>query len=320
MKKTQNKGGRGLRDRSRTPRTSTNPAKKAAENELKASVLKQLNPDDLRNASVDGEDIGWQLVKAAEKFIDANEVEQKYVDAIYHRPDKWAGIFIERLYPGGIKAIRGHKAANISDEELAQARASLYAQFAKAVRRSKELKKQEIIFINIDESPTKFAYQSTFKAKLFARKENVKHIERPVSKGQVDNSQRTSAQLAHSTSPAFNREVLIPSFMMCQKGGKKMGKRGKLIQNTGSVENKLEKAFAELGDAVPKFRPRIYSAKGTVTKKIFLKEMEALAKKMESFAFERNYEVYYVLLIDAASTHKHWQTKFPDDTPREVTR
>jgi hypothetical protein len=290
-------------------------------------VLEQLNNPDLQKASVWTDTLSHTLVKTAEKVIKANppsraknkerrEKKEKDADAIYHRPDQWARGFVERLFPGGIARVKGYKADEVTTEQLAAERKKMYAQFAKAVRRSKELEKPKLIFINIDESPTQFRYQSTSRAKLLCRKDNAKKIEKPISEGQTDDKKHISAQLAHSTCPAFNREVLIPSFMMCAKGGTKIGKRGKPIQTEGSVKNRLEKAFEELAGKVPEFRPPIYNEKGTVTKEIFLKEMKALAKKMDTFAEQRNYTVYYVLLIDGASTHKDWKEEFPDGAPR----
>ena len=311
-----------MRDRSRTPRVSTNYAKRAAEEELRESLLKQLDEErtDVQKASVWVDTLGHTLVKTAEKFLKTNppqnEKQEKDADAIYHRPDLWAEAFVERLYPGEIGRVRGHKAARVTTEQIARKRKEMYAQFEKAVRRSKELEKPELIFINIDESPTQFRYQSTHRAKLLCKRKNAHRIEKPVSDGQTDDLRHTSAQLAHSTSPEFNREVLIPSFMMCQKHGTMMGKRGKLIQQPGSVKTVLEKAFTELGDTVPKFRPRIYNENGTVTQEIFLNEMKELAKKMDKYAEDRNYTVYYVLLIDSATTHNDWKDEFPDGAPR----
>jgi hypothetical protein len=285
-------------------------------------VLEQLNNRDPSKASIYCATLGWQLVKNAQKFLETNEVKKEYSDGIYHRPDKWAERFLERLYPGGITRVRGHKAANVTADEIDQKREELYSQFEKAARRSKALGKPELIFINIDESPTQFRYQSTHREKLFTRSKNKRLVQKPASRGQTDDFRRTSAQLAHSTSPTFNREVLTPSFMMCQKGGTKIGKRGKPVQLEGSVQNHLEKAFKELKDGkldIPEFRPRIYNENGTVTKKIFLNEMKELAKKMEQYAEKREYTVYYVLLLDAAPTHKGWKDEFPDGALREAT-
>jgi hypothetical protein len=161
---------------------------------------------------------------------------------------------------------------------------------AKAVDKARAIPgKKEVIFINMDETPTMFSY-AVEKGSCYALK-NVDKNDLPPTDGQTDDKRGFSALCYHSTSAAFNREVLLgeghPRWtsmtMFCMPPGD--GRRRDMER---AIEW-LEENFADF----PGLRPVKYenetSQLGRMDKPLFQAEMVELAKRMKKYEEKRNH-------------------------------
>ena len=100
--------------------------------------------------------------------------------------------------------------------------------------------KKEVIFLNMDETPTRFSYE-TPKGHCYALKESVQLADLPPTEGQVDDTRKFSALCYHSTSESFNEEVLLGG------GDARWGSMSMFAMPPGNGQrNKMEAAIANL--------------------------------------------------------------------------
>jgi hypothetical protein len=167
--------------------------------------------------------------------------------------------------------------------------AGFWEKVAKAVDIARAMPgEKEVIFINLDETPTRFSY-AVEKGSCYALK-NVDKDDLPPTDGQSEDKRGFSALCYHPASTAVNREVLLgeghPSWtsmtMFCMPPDD--GRR----RDMEKTINWLEDNFADF----PGLRPRKYenetSKLGRMDKPLFEAEMKELAKRMQKYEEKRN--------------------------------
>jgi hypothetical protein len=163
---------------------------------------------------------------------------------------------------------------------------------AKAVDKARAMPgEKEVIFINLDETPTLFSY-AVEKGSCYALK-NVDKNDLPPTDGQSDDKRGFSALCYHSTSTAFNREVLLgeghPSWtsmtMFCMPPGD--GRRRDMTKTIDWLEDN----FADFPGPRPIKYENETSQLGRMDKPLFQAEMVELAKRMQKYEEKRNHKV-----------------------------
>jgi hypothetical protein len=236
-----------------------------------------------------------RLVTQAEK-IGRREGIDPLAENIFKRPLKWTKQFIIRMRPqiesefgGAVSKCRMGKPTKLPWEHIQGRIDKFREKLAKAVDEARAMPgEKEIIFINLDETPTRFSY-AVEKGRCYALK-HVDKDELPATDGQTEDKRSFSALCYHSTSTAFNREVLLgegkPSWtsmtMFCMPPGD--GRRREMNKTL----DWLQKNFTDF----PGLRPVRYenetSMLGRMDRPLFQTEMKELSKRMQEYAHKRD--------------------------------
>lgn len=201
-----------------------------------------------------------QLLHAAQQVLtDRDDLDDDH--HVNTRADRWTLGFLRRIAPD-CRRYKAPKPNKISDEEVRlhkkQTSAKLMFAGNKAMR---DPNYTETIFVNFDESYIRFAldaHRDTYYALPDFKGEL------PHTKGQSFDKRGFSALMYHSTSDAYNQEVLKGMTMLC---GPKLSKAQKWTKDKEPLEKTLNAVKAFTPD-FPGVRPTVYanatSGKGAI--------------------------------------------------------